>query len=342
MAAVADDGLLTFSEGVDAADAVVMSALLLRELPAFYDDVDESLPKSLADTSRRHLDPNGYFTLRRKIFVARQGGAPVGFTVATFKRGGSVKIGPTAVLPDQRGRGIASALRRHAEEQLVARYGARKLYLTVPTTNTPALMFNLGLGFQVEGVLSHQYQAGRAELVLGRFPQATCERRTEQARLGADPEPARACTWTDASASLLAATFCEPLQEVFDDIDRSFFEAIVAATAPSRQSFAAKGKQLIVGEQHGGLEGMCVFTPKRGGAVKLAPVVTGERNVARSMVQHAVDIGRSEGRSKLYAHVPLCHADMNVIFAELGFRIEAQLRSPYKPGIDVLVHGRML
>lgn len=331
-------------EGLLPAEEGLLSELLLEELPAFYDDVDATFPSSLIRAASQQGDDCGYFTLRRTFFVARHGGAPVGFTTAAFKRGGSAKIGPTAVLAPWRRQGVATRLRDAAEAELEVRYEARKLYLTVPANNTPALLFNLGRGFKVEGVLHDQYQSGRAELVLGRFP-GRRPWRTDQDPLVLSRSTTGTVTSrivSDSSAAALESQFRPLLATVFDGIDLAFFVSIIDATSPARQAYSLKGKSLIGGFVDSKLDGICVYTPKRGGAVKIAPIVATRLDVIEAMVCRCVDLGFAEGRSKLYAHVPMPHATVAAAMGRLGFQPEAQLRAPYKPGVDVLVVSKTL
>ena len=97
---------LEISTELSAFENQLFTKLVLEELPAFYDEVDSSFSQMILDSSERTSDPYGYFTLSKKIFVGRILGESAIFTVATYKRGGSVKIGPTIVVKDHRRQGI--------------------------------------------------------------------------------------------------------------------------------------------------------------------------------------------------------------------------------------------
>ncbi|HEV2122443.1 MAG TPA: GNAT family N-acetyltransferase, partial [Chloroflexota bacterium] len=325
-----------------AGDVEALSGLLLRELPRFYDDVDHSFPASLAAASAAERDEVGYFTIQKLIYIARHGGTPIGFTVASRKRGGSVKIGPTAVMAEWRGQGVATHLRDEAEQRLFADRGARKLYLTVPANNLPALLFNLNRGFCIEAVLTDQYQEGRTELVMGRTEMRPPRAADRALNLRHAPGKVRTEMISDPPLEALVQTFLEPLRQLFDGIDISFFRSITEACKPERQSYAAKGKRAIVGYYEEVPDALCVYTPKRGGAVKLGPLVGRHVGAVESVLQAAYECAKAEGRRKLYAHLPSPCWDMIKLLGRRGFVIEGQLREPYKPGVDVLVHGLTL
>src|SRR6185437_13871690 len=76
---------------------------------ALYDEITPAFAKNLVDIDRQGHDPNGYFSLGKEVWVARDTVTDelLGFEVITRKRGGSIKLGPTLVLASARGRGLA-------------------------------------------------------------------------------------------------------------------------------------------------------------------------------------------------------------------------------------------
>ncbi|WP_375386078.1 GNAT family N-acetyltransferase [uncultured Microbacterium sp.] len=336
-------------------------SLLTEELPAHYDEVDETFATNLFRVSGMDADPDGYFTLRKKVFVGLLGDRPVGFTVATFKRGGSVKIGPTAVFRQFRRRRLASFLRDEVERRLFAG-GTRKLYVTIANSNTPALMFNLGREFRVEGLLRSQYRLGRDELVLGKFahsvatdvetllqssghPTSASVSRDLERPAERDSDGAGMVTsvWADPDVGEVRR-YLEPVLETYiAGLDASFYSHMVAACAPERQHYHRKGKSLIATRSvTGAVQAIAVFVPKRGGAAKLSPLVANSETALRLLIQSCGAHARGADRHKLYAHVPMEMRLTAQVLQEEGFGLEAQLREPYKPGADVLVFGAEL
>jgi RimJ/RimL family protein N-acetyltransferase len=320
--------------------------LLLKELPAYYDEVDASFPDSILDNARSARDPFGYFTIGKEIFASYIDGQCAGFTVVTKKRGGSAKIGPTAVFPAFRRTGVATALRDAVERKLFEEQGIRKLYMTVSTANTPALLFNLKRGFQTEGVLREQYRKGGDEIVLGVFgPRfATRGRHTVETRTpfftsgGAD----HAGLWPDPDLGELKGFLAPRMEPYFDGLDMGFYEAVVAACHESRQRYDRKGKRLIVSRAGGELTAAAVYVPKRGGSVKLSPCIADSETAAHALIDTCVDVARTEGRRKMYAHIPDTMLELAGLLVSKGFVVEAQMREPYKAGVNMLVLGKVL
>lgn len=320
--------------------------LLLKELPRFYDEVDESFPDSILSNAGSGRDPFGYFTTGKQIFASYIDGQCAGFTVVTMKRGGSAKIGPTAVFPEFRRRGVATRLRDAVEAKLFQDYGVRKIYMTVSTLNGPALMFNLKRGFQTEGVLREQYREGGDEIVLG----ALNPRHTARSRYAADAlTPSftaggsdQAALWNDPSLDELQAFLAPRIEPYFDGIERGFYESIIAACQESRQRYDQKGKRLVVSRADGELTAAAVYVPKRGGSVKLSPCIADSEAAARALIDTCVSVARSEGRRKIYVHLPDAMLEFASLLGAMGFAVEAQMREAYKPGMNMLVLGQVL
>lgn len=86
---------------------------LFRSLHA--ESISHLYPYSSALTAesfiRQHqdrIDRSGYFTLRKTIWKAVYKNCSAAFTVVTEKRGGSIKFGPTMVVPCFRNQGVGS------------------------------------------------------------------------------------------------------------------------------------------------------------------------------------------------------------------------------------------
>lgn len=312
---------------------------VVTDLRRYYDEVDSTFAESLLLSAAAPRDADGYFTMRKRLFSLWQEGAPIAFTVATVKRGGSVKIGPTATHPAHRRRGAASLL-RDAVEHLVFDEGARKLYMTISARNHPALEFNLRRGFRIEGVLGGQYRPGAAELVLGRFPDwQGIDLRTVVPEWASDRATALSSADVTPSPELLRSYLGPRMAGLYEGVDDSFFHAVAAACRDDRQSYARKGKQVLVSGNGGRVTGLAVYVPKRGGAAKLSPFFAESEVAARRVHEMVVARAEAESRRRIYVHVPVAMSHLVAVLHGLGYSVEALLREPYRVGVDVLSLG---
>jgi hypothetical protein len=332
---------LTVDEELTAADRALFEHLLVSELPTYYDEVDVDFPRSILDSVDRGVDRFGYFTQRKRLFVARLDGRAVAFSVASYKRGGSVKMGPTVVCAGLRRKGVGLAFRRRVEEIILADPAVRKLYLTLSTGNLRTMLFNLRLGYQVEGVLRGQYREGSHELVMGRIRDPRSAPRHDQTPLPAGrPGSCVTETTTAVEHAELASYLLPRLASHLSAINDSFVDAIRTALAADRQRYARKGKQLVLARRDGELCGVAVLTPKRGGAVKIAPLLADDADGLQSLVAHILAELDARQVRRAYAVVPMTHMAVVAHLCGAGFEVEAQLREPYSAGVDCLVLGR--
>ncbi|WP_405657892.1 hypothetical protein [Streptomyces sp. NBC_00079] len=332
----------TLNDSLRPGEEHLFEKLLLTELPHFYDEVDPSFPRSLLYTARVGSDEYGYFTLRKRIFVARQDEVPIGFTVATYKRGGSVKMGPTVTVPELRRAGIGTTFRRAVEAEIVQDPRVRKLYLTISGSNDRTLLFNLGLGYQIEGVLREQYRAGEDEIVLGRIVRPAGERAAGRNRFAADSGREPEVRQDTVDPRRLAEYMLARMRASFTEVDHSFVDSIVRALAAERQVYARKGKSLLTAHRDGDAQGVGVLVPKRGGAIKLSPLLADDLGAARAIVRAACRLADDQRRRRIYVVLPIADNSVVELLLTEGFALEAQLREAYRPGMDALVLGRGL
>lgn len=321
-------------------EAPQFGELLLAELPKYYDEVDESFPRSIVANALAGQDRYGYFTRVKRVFVGWVDGLPQAFTVVSYKRGGSVKVGPTVVMPEWRRQGLGRMFRRTVEQLITRDTRVRKLYLTINASNQGALLFNLGLGYRIEGVLPDHYRNGEQELVLGRImrPGPLLEERPRRL----PPGDFDTVLLLEGSVDIdeFAEYLLPRLAAGFSDLDRSFVDAVVAALEHDRQGYASKGKRLLTAWRAERLCGVAVLVPKRGGAMKVSPLIAEDVAALDVLVEGSVRQALSASRRKLYAVIPT--VDMGVVdsVGRHGFHVEAQLREAYRAGVDALVLGR--
>lgn len=328
-----------------ATSADQFAGVLLDELPKHYGEVDTSFTLSLLKTADQTRDPHGYFTQAKRIFWLTLQDEPIGFTVVSMKRGGSVKIGPTGIVKTHRRQGLATLLRDVVEAHLEQVLDCRKLYVTIATTNLPALLFNLGRGYRVEAMLRSQYRDGIDEIVLGRFrdeARMTPSVKSQSASSSAALSPVRASRIASPTTSLVRSLLEERMHGLYDEIDPSYFAAIADACAPPRQSYPLKGKQLFVVRRGDAVTGVTVYVPKRGGASKLSPLMVDDENSAGELLSSVERYALETGRRKLYAHIPLAGLSSVRWLFERGYILEGVLREPYRKNVDLAVIGKCL
>lgn len=134
-----------------------------------YDEIDEKFAKRLIEIDKKGFDEYGFFTLGKDIWICFNDNIPIGFEVITRKRGGSIKLGPTYLLPEYRGKGFAKEM----IERICADYvknGARKVYVTAPISNySTAVLDYCKLNLKLEAILCKNYSKSSSERVCGKI-----------------------------------------------------------------------------------------------------------------------------------------------------------------------------
>jgi GNAT superfamily N-acetyltransferase len=273
----------------------------------------------LLNLTKQATDPAGYFTLRKTIWKAEGiDGETLGFTVATEKRGGSIKFGPSLVASEHRNKGVGRALRLAVEEKYKAR-GFRKAYSTTNLRNAPGIYYLTGAGYAIEGHLRSHYQAGVDEVVLGKL-------------LANAPSPSA------SSGTEIGSVLLRRLQPYYDGLDSSFEESIFrvsgAETGLHDETFYTTKRKVLFGDPTGSF---CVTTPKREGAVKLGPVLANDQSGLRNLVREVTEFYESRGARKLYCIVPFQESWMVLNLRSAGWDLEGALREPYRPYCDMAV-----
>lgn len=318
---------------------------LSKVLPNFYGDVEDSLFGTFRSAAYLTADPNGYFTMRKVLFGIYSQTEALGLTMATFKRGGSVKFGPTAVAPDHRHMGLARALRDVVESVLQQVEGIRKFYLTVNTKNHPALLFNLDRGFRVEGSLRDQYQDKSNELILSRDASSPIPRHIIEnmelatADAGGIPD---VDVWENASVEELRGLMQPTLLKYYATGSESFYRHLVASSQAGIRDYAAKSKVVFRARQGDAITGLAVCAPKRGGSVKIAPLIALDRAAIPALLDRILIFSAQHDMKKIYATIPLAERGIVKQLLESGLDLEATLRAPYQTGQDFVVLSRKI
>ena len=148
----------------------------LDEFETFYlEHVVDNYPYSSSITARQYIeshltgeDPRGLFTKKRTIWKCLVDGNIIGFSLATEKRGGSVKFGPTALSPEYRSRGLGSMFKRKLE-RIYGQAGFRKAYCTVGLDNQNAVAYLRELGYRIEVHFKDHFRFRYDEVVFGKY-----------------------------------------------------------------------------------------------------------------------------------------------------------------------------
>ena len=324
-------------------DWAMFSRLCKYHIAPSYAEIDESFAEAIWKSHAEGADPVGYFTKAKKVHRIELGPqrTHVGYTVTTYKRGGSVKFGPTFLFEDYQGRGIGPLVRSHMDDEL-RRRGYRKAYCTIPTTNRKAFGYLLKAGYRVEAHLRAHYADDHDELVLGKIlTHAPARSRRElRSRYSTEPRMLEQTPALDELWGLISNT----MRLDYDGLDRSFAKSIVDASARHQQGdYSSKGKKVFVLRVDGALRGLAVCTPKRGGAVKIAPLLCpfGEDVTARFIQFIARRLAKPTIPRKLYALIPLRDLASQAALRQEGFLPEGCLTEPYKAGADIRILSRM-
>lgn len=320
----------------------MQDANLFRELYSLY--VQPNYPESedyaqlIVNVHNLRDDPFGYFTKRKTIWVFRNGARIVGFTVATEKRGGSVKFGPTVLIPKERGHGIATAFRLLVERQYP---NARKAYNTLPDDNLAALRYVTRAGYQVEAHLRKHYRPTGGELVVGKLLKESSPPPI-MLPLARPRGTLRMTDGVNLPPNELSAAVTSFLSSFYDEVDDSFVAGLLSGMRHSF-SLSHKSKRLFLAVRGHGAAGLLIATPKRGGALKCSPlVVAGEDpECLRLLLEAAATAFPNRVISRTYLHIPLLVPWMIESTIKVGFQCEGLLREPYRTGVDLVALGRL-
>lgn len=321
--------------------------LVLRYIPQGYDQIDENFPQHILLSYFKGYDPFGYFTLRKTIWVLEYEGKMSGFVVATEKRGGSVKFGPTIIEPAYQGRGFGLKLWQEVEEHYAA-LGKRKVYGTWPAKRIDVLRFATKAGWKLEALLREHYRPKQDEYVSGKMLQPSQPFGQPSFR-----QPPARSQW-EGEVSLLkpnqekavADFLLSYLPLYYDDIDAVFVRSVIAAHKRFGQGLHLKGKRVFVATQKDRtIGGIAIATPKRGGSVKVGPLVLSPYiDIVKVVQKFIATIKRYFFQMKirkLYTITPIYESQVIWTFRSLGFEPEGLLREPYKAGVDMVVLGHL-
>jgi GNAT superfamily N-acetyltransferase len=305
-------------------DAQLFKAWFEAEIKPRYPLSSEITADWMLNLAASDDDPLGYFTLRKTMWKATSAtGETIGFTIATEKRGGSVKFGPTLVAPSHRARGVGRSLRLAAEEHYKER-GFRKSYSTTNLRNTAGIYYLVAIGYGIEAHCRSHYQTNVDEVILGKL--------LIPSRIPKQIKPAGS-----------ASTLLRRLAPYYDGLDETFetnlFRCATREADLGNEVAHTNKQKVIFGQPE---EDFCVTTPKRVGAVKIGPLLATDPDGLRAILGEVETYYLARNARKLYCIVPLEEAWLAREMRLLQWELEGTLREPYRPLCDMAVLSRFL
>jgi len=323
-------------------DIARFTALVTRHITHSYLETGPKYAQALIRMNTLDEDPDGIFTIRKLIKRILVSGEFAGFTVLTEKIGGSVKTGPTMLIPKYRDKGIGQQVRVALHEGLI-RAGQRKIYCTVPANNVGAITYLLKSGYAIEGFLERHYHGDHDELVFGMMLEEPHGEPTEA--FTRSSRKTKTVTRLK-SISSSAVTFTQrifsrdfaPVDSVWTrrqlEIAAGFKKG--ARAFKSRLAYVANIGKVILAIV------LCVF--KRGGSVKLVLLSETENHqsltaLIRFAEKSVLKLLPRRAR-KFYAHVPLIDSATVAAFVHSDYSAEGILQKPYNDFYDYIVFAK--
>ncbi len=326
--------------------------IVLESIQNNYDEIDDKFPKKLIEVDSAEFDEHGYFTLGKDIWILLVDNKIVGFEVITRKRGGSIKLGPTYISPDFRGKGLAKKM----IELLCREYknnGARKVYVTAPLNNysTSKLDYE-NLGFKLEAVLYKNYSNKNSERVCGKFLNTNllCNKNSNPVRVNEGPltiEKILKNNISKFSFDDIKMYIEENMCKYFDDIDVTFVKSLCRVVEKSdKLIYDEKNKDAYFSIDKNEISSLAIATPKRGGNYKVSPFIISDKYLNKNNVDlmvNSIEQGATNlNRKKISIFIPVCEVKISNYISNNGYICEGIIREPYKPGVDIIIFSKMV
>lgn len=311
-------------------------------VPNTYDDISEEFIDQIIESHNKSEDPYGYFTKKKKVYTLLENKDIIGFTTTTWKRGNSVKYGPTMIKEEKQGEGKGPKLRKLIDSRLEYE-GVRKSYSTIPDNAPNAYKYLIRSNYHIEAHMRKQYHDQHNELVFGKVLNSS------SANLPPSPDREEISDLEFETSSSdfddLHGFILEQAEPWYDEIDSDFVDAVIRAENRGIEAdFSKKGKRIFIGHTSGKIRCLSIATLKRGGGVKISPVFSdvigsGFKRYWESLEEDVMGI---DGVRKLYTHIPILDSQLACFFRKNEYVPEGTLREPYKDGIDMIFYGKMV
>lgn len=313
-----------------------------KDIKPSYPESDD-YPEFVLESHLASYDPFGYLTKKKTIwgFYIENQVTPVGFTVVTEKRGGSIKFGPSALSHEHRGLGLATQFRLLVENEYP---NARKAYNTLPDNNLAALSYVLKAGYKVEAHLAKQYHEQNGEFVVGKLLKNPLIKYNPitLVRDKKIDQPLIIKDWEEEPDKNIEKIVAEFLVYAYEEINTEFIEGIKVASNNSYVELSKKSKKLFLAKRGEEFIGMIIVTPKRGGSLKCSPLAlkNDDSEALEKLISTAIEAFPGRSSRKLYLHITDFDTWLLQEIKRLGFIQEGVLREPYKTGVNMFVMGK--
>ena len=129
-------------------------------------------------------------------------------------------------------------------------------------------------------------------------------------------------------------------------LENKLLDQLVGAELVDSRGFFTKSKALLVShdETSSTPTGALCFNHKRGGAVKIGPVVVDAvlrgQGIGKTLFEAADAYAKATGARKLFATTSHLNTPVNRLFEHYGYHVEATFPDQYKQGSEELVWGK--
>ena len=135
------------------------------------------------------------------------------------------------------------------------------------------------------------------------------------------------------------------LPRFYDDIDESFSESLTEAHEKGYDPFGyfTTAKHVWIAEIEDEIVGMMSVSIKRGGSVKISPILIDEayrgKGIGRKLIETLVQFVEKNRLRKIYCSVAIQNVGTLAFFDRLGFVREGYLEQQYRGGMTEVVYG---
>lgn len=315
-----------------------------------YEEIDQSFAKRLIEIDKMGFDEYGFFTLGKDIWIVFYDETPIGFEVITRKRGGSIKLGPTYLSPEYRGKGFAKEMIERICDNYI-KDGIRKVYVTAPISNySTAVLDYSKLNLKLEAILCKNYSKSSSERVCGKIFNTKDSNEKMYVRVNQGSKLLTKIIKNELSKidfETLNDFVCKNMQYYFNDIDRTFTKTIVTASnEENKLIYEHKGKDSFIVLDDNKIEVLIVATPKRGGNYKVSPFLISdsylnETNIIK-LVKEAEKSASLLKRRKISIFIPAGEVIIANTLSLEHYFCEGILKEPYKENCDIIVFSKFL
>ncbi|HEX7840574.1 MAG TPA: GNAT family N-acetyltransferase [Kofleriaceae bacterium] len=272
-----------------AAWEAALDAQILRDLAPYYGELEYGFAATHLVAIGASLASIGFSTIAKLGWAIHARDRVIGKAVCTVKRGGSLKIGPIALIPDCRHQGHATSFL----QSVVARARENKrpcVFATVPTENGPAQRLFERAGFRRAGALVDHYRPGCSEDVMVYL---TSDAPSSPEDLS-DPD-----IGAPRASSSAERVRCYVAEQFFP-VDDAWERWLALSAGQTLGEFERKPHDLVEDDRGG----TALVIYKRGGTAKIVPVVAGSAAISLALVRVCEQAARRRDRRKVSMFLP--------------------------------------